>query len=111
MKTSINNREQLNLIIENISNRHSFLTEECKYDLLKVAKLVCVKSKTLIVKENQIADKLFYISQGCLRAYYIKEWKDITDWFAFEEEFISSINSYFKNIPSPHFIEALEPTI
>ncbi len=110
MEASLNQQEQLTQVIESLSAKHSILTAACKADLLQVAKLSFAKSKTIIVEEHQLADTLYYISTGCFRAYYLKDDKDITDWFAFEEEFISSLNSYFKNIPSPHFIEALEPT-
>ncbi|MDX1446657.1 Crp/Fnr family transcriptional regulator, partial [Lishizhenia sp.] len=33
------------------------------------------------------------------------------DWFAFENDFISSIVSFFTNQPSPHFIELLEDSV
>jgi CRP-like cAMP-binding protein len=43
--------------------------------------------------------------------HVLKDDKDITDWFAFENNFICSINSFFLNMPSPHYIEVLEPSI
>ena len=47
-------------------------------------------------------------SEGTARAFFLKDGKDISDWFAFEHDFICSINSYFLNIPSPHYIETIE---
>ncbi|PWK27942.1 CRP-like cAMP-binding protein [Arcicella aurantiaca] len=61
-----------------------------------------------LVKEGQHSDKLFLILKGSAKAYYLKDGKVITDWFAFENDFICAINSYFLFIPSPHFIELLE---
>lgn len=48
--------------------------------------------------------------QGGARAYYLKEGKTITDWFAFENDFISSIISFFLQEPSQHYIEIQEDT-
>jgi CRP-like cAMP-binding protein len=69
-----------------------------------------LERETLLVKEGQLADKTYFIASGSARAFYLKDDKDITDWFAFENNFINSINSFFMHIPSPHFIEVLEPS-
>ena len=98
-------------IIKNIEFYYSTLTIECKSDLEKYSKVLILGKETKIVKEGQLADKTYFIVQGSARAFYLKDGKDITDWFAFENDFICSINSFFLNIPSPHFIEILEPSI
>lgn len=97
-------------IIENIEIHFSILTNECKSDLKKTSKILTLDKETKIVNEGQFADKSYFIAEGSARAFYIKGDRDITDWFAFENNFISSINSFFLNIPSPHFIEVLEPS-
>lgn len=97
--------------IQNISQNYSTLTDNCMADFMNVSKIITAEKSTVLVTEGQYADKTYFIVKGCARAYYLKDGKDITDWFAFENEFISSINSFFLNIPSPHFIELLEPTI
>lgn len=98
-------------IVEIISNHYSPLTSECKFDLTNNSKLLVLEKGTVLVREGQFSDKTFFIVNGCARAYYLKNGKDISDWFAFEKEFISSINSFFLNIPSPHFIELIEDSV
>lgn len=98
-------------IIENIERHYSPLTNECRNDLMKVSKIVTLDRETQLVKEGDFADKAYFIAKGSARAFYLKDHKDITDWFAFENNFMSSLNSYFLQIPSPHFIEVLEPSI
>lgn len=98
-------------ILENIELHFLKLTNECKNELKEVSKILTIDKETKIVKEGQFADKTYFISTGSARAFYLKDGKDITDWFAFENDFISSINSFFLNIPSPHYIEVLEPTV
>lgn len=97
-------------IINNISERYSVLSPDCKSELSDIAQVLNLKKETLLVKEGEYADKTYYIVKGCARAYYLKDGKDISDWFAFENDFISSIQSFFLNIPSPHYIELLEDT-
>ncbi|MDF3026002.1 MAG: cAMP-binding protein [Fluviicola sp.] len=98
-------------IIANVELHFLTLTDECRRDLKKVSKIMTLERETLLVKEGQLADKTYFIAKGSARAFYLKDDKDITDWFAFENNFINSINSFFLHIPSPHFIEVLEPSI
>jgi CRP-like cAMP-binding protein len=98
-------------IIENIELHFLNLTNECKKELKEVSKILTIDKEVKIVREGQFADKTYFISKGSARAFYLKDGKDITDWFAFENDFISSINSFFLNIPSPHYIEVLEPSV
>jgi len=97
--------------LESIEVHFLPLTIECKEDLKKISKVLMLDKESKIVKEGQYADKTYFIAKGSARAFYIKDGKDITDWLAFENDFICSINSFFLNIPSPHYIEILEPSI
>ena len=98
-------------VINIISETYSTLTYECQQEFSNSSKILIQKKGTTLVKEGQYSDKTFFIIEGCARAYYLKDGKDISDWFAFENDFISSINSFFLNIPSPHYIEVLEDSI
>ncbi|SFD23933.1 Crp/Fnr family transcriptional regulator [Algibacter pectinivorans] len=98
-------------IINRISETYSKLTFECQQKLANKSKVLVLPKGETLVRQGQYSDKTFFIFNGCARAYYLKDGKDISDWFAFENDFISSINSFFLNIPSPHFIELLENTV
>ncbi len=96
--------------IEIISENYSFLTADCKSDLKNSCRLLTLEKLSIIVKEGQFADKMYFIVSGCVRAFYHKDDKEITDWFAFEGDFMSSINSFYQNVSSKHNIELLEET-
>ena len=98
-------------VINIISETYSTLTDECQQEFSNSSKISILQKGTTLVKEGQYSDKTFFIIEGCARAYYLKDGKDISDWFAFENDFISSINSFFQDIPSPHYIELLEDSI
>jgi CRP-like cAMP-binding protein len=97
-------------IIEAISTNYAVLTDECKDDLKIGSKILTLDKETKIVKEGQFADKLYFVIRGSARAYYTKNGKDITDWFAFEGDFVSAIDSFFRESPTIYNIELLEPT-
>lgn len=96
-------------IVEIINDTYAPLSASCKADLTKALKVLTFSKPAVLVREGQYADRTYFIVKGCARAYYLKDGKDITDWFAFENDFITAINSFFLDIPSPHFIEILEP--
>jgi CRP-like cAMP-binding protein len=95
--------------IDFIDSHLSALSDDCKKDFAQRLRPESHKANTTLVKEGEFSDKLFFIHEGCVRAYYLKDGKNITDWFGFENDFICAINSYFLNIPSPHYIETIEP--
>ncbi len=98
-------------VLKVIDKNYSPLSLECQADLLAVSSIRFIDKGEIIVKEGQYADKVYFILKGCARAYYINDGKDVSDWFAFENEFISSIVSFFGKQPSPHYIEFVEQSI
>lgn len=95
-------------IVNQISEAYTSLSKPCKEALAAKIAVVSVGKGEVLVRQGQYTDKIFYLIAGAARAYYLKDGKDISDWFAFEGEFISAINGFFLGIPSPHYIESLE---
>lgn len=94
--------------IRAIINQYSVISDETFLELEKHFQILTLPKGHQLVKEGQYSDKLFLILKGSAKAFYLKDGKTITDWFAFENDFICAINSYFLFIPSPHYIELLE---
>lgn len=72
------------------------------------AKILSIPSKTLLLEENRIADRLYLIRQGCLRLFFLHEGKDITFQFFFEGDVVASFESFYNNAPSQFSLESLE---
>ncbi|HEY0667739.1 MAG TPA: Crp/Fnr family transcriptional regulator [Sphingobacteriaceae bacterium] len=102
---------EIEKIIKNIEANYMALTNECRKDLQNASKMLSLERDTVVVREGQFANKVFFIAKGSARSYYLKDGRDITDWFAFENDFICSVNSFFLNTPSSLFIEVLEPSV
>ena len=95
-------------LLENIQRRYATLSADCINDLIGQFQMRSFKKNEIFVNEGQFSKKAYFIISGSARAYYYKNDKDVTDWFAFENEFISPIVSFFSNKPSPHYLQALE---
>ena len=74
-------------------------------------KLVQIHKGTLLVTTGEHCDHLYFVSKGVLRGYVKQENKDITTWITAENELVTSISSYYQQIPSIENIEALEDCI
>ena len=70
-----------------------------------------VSAKTILLKEGEIAKKIYFIEKGCLRLSFNNDGTDITFQFFFEGEAISSAESFRYNQPSLYSIESLESSI
>ena len=66
------------------------------------------KRKEFLLKVGEVNDRIFYVKKGLLGVFMIHEGKEINTWFVKENEFISSVTSYYNGIPSEEFIQALE---
>lgn len=95
-------------ILNQVGEIYSPLTPECQRAFIANSKLTTFKKGDTVVREGQFSKKAYLIIEGCARAYYLKDGKDISDWFTFENQFMASIVSFFSNQPSPHYIEFVE---
>lgn len=103
----MNNKNILNQIVE----IYSPLSIECQQSFLVNSKINTFKKGEIVIREGQFSKKAYLIIEGCARAYYLKDGKDITDWFTFENQFMVSIVSFFSKEPSPHYVEFVEDSI
>ncbi len=95
-------------IVESIQIKYASLSTDCINELIGQLQIRSFAKNEIFVKEGQFSKKAYFIITGSARAYYYKNDKDVTDWFAFESEFICPIVSFFSDKPSPHYIQALE---
>lgn len=91
-----------------IGEIYSPLTKECQQEFIAHSKVGTFKRGEIVVNEGQLSKKAYLIAQGCARAFYIKDGKDISDWFTFENQFMAPIVSFFSEKPSPHYVEFVE---
>ena len=69
-----------------------------------------VKKKKFFAEPSVICKDIGFISKGAVRYYYIKDGEEVTGYFSFENEFLSSYKSYLTGQPGYTYIQALEDT-
>jgi len=68
-------------------------------------------SGTVLLSEGEVSRRAFLIEKGCLRVWFMNRGRDVTAQFFFENEGLSSIESFRTGSPSLFTIEAIEPSI
>lgn len=61
--------------------------------------------------EGMWAKEIAYVFKGYLRKYYLKEGKELTDFFYFENSFTADLPSIIRNVPCVAFNVAMEQTM
>ncbi|TMM53331.1 Crp/Fnr family transcriptional regulator [Maribacter algarum] len=103
--------KNLNEIAHQIAQNYCDLTGDILVDWSTKYTVSKYKRGTHLINLGQRQHKLFFVLEGSLKAYYLKDGKRIMDWFAFKNEFITSSTSYFTDEPSLHDIETMEDCI
>jgi CRP-like cAMP-binding protein len=80
-------------------------------DLVQTLKVETIPKKTILLREGEIFQRMYFIEKGLARAFYFDEGKEHTSWFMKEGDFIISVNSFYKQVPSQESIEVLEDSI
>ena len=68
-------------------------------------------SKTTLLCEGDTAARMYIVKKGCLRLWFNHDGKDITFQFFFENQAVSSFESFFGDQPSIFSLESIESTI
>ncbi|HEX7754874.1 MAG TPA: Crp/Fnr family transcriptional regulator [Niabella sp.] len=71
---------------------------------------VFAKNKYLVT-EGKVCKHLYFLQQGALRGYILVDGKEITNWFGFEEAFITSFHSFITRQPSLENIQLIEGAV
>jgi CRP-like cAMP-binding protein len=86
------------------------LSEECLDFLRTVVKMQVLKRKEIILRPGDVCRKLYFIKKGLLRCFYLVDDKELTDWVFSENDTVVSVRSFYDQVPSTDFIQALEPS-
>lgn len=69
-----------------------------------------VKAKEILLEEGSVAQNIFIVKSGCLRAWHNANGKDITLHFFVPGQPVASFNSLSTHTPSDYTIEAVVPS-
>ncbi len=72
---------------------------------------VTLAKNEFLLKEGQISRHLYFMQQGALRGFYNLDGKEITHWFGFEKDFVTSFHSFITKQPAVENIQLIEGSI
>lgn len=67
--------------------------------------------RSVILKAGQVSQRIYFIKEGFVRAYYSKVGSDYTSWFMGPGDIIVSVYSFFSRKPSFENIQVLENSV
>lgn len=97
----------MNTLFDYVSSYHS-LSENAKKALTsKLTKLELPKN-AFLVEEGRTCNHMYFLEKGSLRGFYNLDGKEVTYWFGFENNFVTSFYSFISRKPSFENIQLLE---
>ena len=98
----------MNLLLKNIA-KHVTLTEQEEERVLSLTKSQTFKSKTVLLKANEVCTQSYFVTKGILRSYTVDEnGVEHVVTFACPEWWIADMYSYLSQRPGQLFIEVNE---
>jgi CRP-like cAMP-binding protein len=95
-------------MIENfIRSLVNFSDEDIK-KFLEKAVIREVKKKTILLKEGDVSQEVFFIMKGCIRLFYIKDGDEISECFFTEGILGGAHDSFISQTPSRNWLETIE---
>ena len=97
--------------IFDILNQFATISEDAKVELLKIISIKKIEKGSIVLHQGNICRNLYFIKSGFVRGFYNQDGKEITSWFAFENEPFTSMYSFVSQKSSLENLEILEDSV
>ena len=97
-------------LIKRLQDLHH-VSEEMQQQLKDLFKEVVLPKNEFLIEEGRVCRHLYFLEQGCLRGYYNLDGKEITYWFGFENDFVTSFHSFITQEPAVENIQLMEGAV
>lgn len=85
------------------------MSESLKADLSERIFVKRFGKGDLVHDATRVCATSYFIQKGILRTYFIKEGKEISEYFSSEGEWVNSPKSFMQQITDIYYIDAIEP--
>jgi CRP-like cAMP-binding protein len=96
-------------ILAFLKSIYPLLSEECLTFLRSVVKKRILKRNEYVLLPGEVCRNLYFIKKGLMRCYYVLDGRELTDWVFSENAAVVSVDSFYDQVPSDEFVQALEP--
>lgn len=99
----------MNKLIQHIDKVVS-LDENTKLNIAEKFELVKIRKGDILLEENNVCNRLWFIAKGIIRQYIIIEGVESNKWFYSDNQWATSHYSYFEQKPAFDYLQAYEDT-
>lgn len=92
-------------------NAYVKISDPAKELLAEILIQIQPKRGTRLLKEGEICKHLYFMTKGFARGYFYQNGKDITSWFAMENDISTPFYSFVSQMPSYESVEILEDSV
>ncbi|HVI46892.1 MAG TPA: Crp/Fnr family transcriptional regulator [Chitinophaga sp.] len=85
--------------------------EKASNDLRACIKQTILPKNEMLITEGRVCRHLYFMEAGSLRGFYYQDGKEITHWFGFENDFVTSFYSFITGQPSVENIQLMDGAI
>jgi CRP-like cAMP-binding protein len=97
----------MNPVIQHLKNYYP-LSEAAEIVLANLLVPTDFSKNDYLIKKGRVCRHFYFLESGALRGFYHLNDKEVTHWFGFENNFISSFHSYITEQPAIENIQFLE---
>jgi CRP-like cAMP-binding protein len=97
-------------IIINHFERYIKVSENLKSQLIKRLSPINFKKGELVLNAGYVCTKSYFICEGVLRAYTLKDGREISEFFCAKNEWANSPKSFIQRTPDIYYIDAIVDT-
>ena len=97
-------------LLDHIRN-YSPLSNESQQAIQERFEQVSLSKNEYLLRQGSVCRHLFFLQNGALRGFYNLEGKEITHWFGFENDFVTSFHSFITGQPAIENIQLIEGSI
>lgn len=91
-------------------SKYTVITKELEQAITESTFIKSFNKGTILLKEGSASNECYFILEGCIRSYFLKDGEEKTIEFYTEEQVVIPSN-YGTSIPSRYNLECLEDTI
>lgn len=84
------------------------LSAKLKTELENRIHFIAFKKGEMVLDANQICTESYFITKGIFRTYFIKEGKEISEFFCGIDEWVNSPKSFIQRTKDIYYIDAIE---
>ncbi|MCE7043826.1 Crp/Fnr family transcriptional regulator [Dyadobacter sp. CY312] len=81
----------------------------CESQFKEKLHFTMAKKNDILLEVGELCDKLWFLNKGLTRGFYLHGNKEITSWFAVENQFFYAADSFLNEKPTSERIQVIEP--